>query len=289
MKDISTTIRDDLESRLGDVQTILNERAEWISKDLSEHYSYVEFGPYLETFQELHLKHMNALSEGNIPQALQVLAEIHSCSKELDGDESLARWDVESPGAILSLPIDIFTRGALICAYIIGEMESNSPDYPSFTHFKTGHLFLEPITDYLRILDELPPVPDEPLEEPPIRQSQGQAMDDEDEGSPACGIIFPILLVALVGCHLAWPHNALLKYPAHFVVLVFGFILSSGLHTAFSKDKSWSPHFGYGLLVVIIGVTLSIWFGWVSTGIVLAVCIVLGAMGALQNYMGRGQ
>ncbi len=109
---------------------ILHLRANQIQDQLSEHYHYAPAQKYLSKFEELHLKHISALENGNLVLAHEVLKSIYDLSGELEKDEFWERHDAETPDLLYSLSPGMFQKGRLISSYLVGEMSSKSESYP---------------------------------------------------------------------------------------------------------------------------------------------------------------
>ena len=108
---------------------ILNMRASKINHDLSQYYRYANIKEYLDEFNRLHKLHIEALKNGNIVLAHEILVDIHKLSFELAGDEFWTRHEIETPNVAYSLCLDAFQRGELVYGYICGDMKGCN--YPS--------------------------------------------------------------------------------------------------------------------------------------------------------------
>lgn len=86
------------------------------------------------------------------------------------------------------------------------------------------------------------------------------------------------------------PQVLLLQLAAMAAVLAVGDVIFQGLHAWANphawagamedEDGSFTLHFGWFFLVVVTGTVLAIWWGWLSTGIVLLVDgVLLGVTG----------
>lgn len=122
---------DQIKSRVNELVDILNGRAERITSQLAEHYEYVEVKSYLDQFKTLHKQHVEALEKGNIIHAHEVLGQLHELSFRLERDEFWRRHTIETPTFKYQLRHDAFKRGRMICAYVVGDMSTYSPKYPS--------------------------------------------------------------------------------------------------------------------------------------------------------------
>lgn len=83
--------------------------------------------------------------------------------------------------------------------------------------------------------------------------------------------LFPLLVV---GAYFLRPEVFLLRLAAVAAVLVVADVLFQGLYswiTATGSADGFTLHFGWFLFVVVVGTVLAIWWGWLSTGIVLLV------------------
>ena len=110
---------------------VLAGRAETINKELSNNFKYAKVQSYLEEFNRLHKKHIEALRKGNFVLAHELLNEIHEISSKLSADEFWAEHRKLRPNVRYSLRPDAFTRGAMICGYLVGDMTDHSKLYPS--------------------------------------------------------------------------------------------------------------------------------------------------------------
>ncbi len=82
----------------------------------------------------------------------------------------------------------------------------------------------------------------------------------------------PLLPFLVVGAYLLRPEVFLLRLAAVAAVLVAGDFLFQGLYTWITSTGGgggFTLHFGWFLLVVVVGTVLAIGWGWLSTGIVL--------------------
>jgi len=97
-------------------------------------------------------------------------------------------------------------------------------------------------------------------------------------------MLFPFLVV---GAHVLWPGPFLLRLAAVAAVLAVGDFLAQAMYAwIFSRGKAegFTLHFGQSLFIIVIGTVLSIWWGWLSTGIVI---FVDGAWQALAGLVDR--
>lgn len=127
---------DSLKGKMAELIDILNIRAKSINAKLSKYYKYVEIESYLYEFNSLHEQHIESLRNNNIIKAHEVLISIHELSSRLESDEFWKRHDIETPHLLYSLRWDAFTRGKLICTYIVGDMNDYSPKYPNDEDFR---------------------------------------------------------------------------------------------------------------------------------------------------------
>ncbi|PKM95618.1 MAG: hypothetical protein CVU84_02105 [Firmicutes bacterium HGW-Firmicutes-1] len=108
---------------------ILDLRTERINNNLSMHFKYAEIKIYLDEFNILHKSHIESLKKGDFIYAHELLTQIHDLSYRLESDEFWSRHRIETPFLLYSLRPDSFTRGELICAYIVGDMRKYSDKY----------------------------------------------------------------------------------------------------------------------------------------------------------------
>ena len=115
--------------RAAELAEVLEARAERIRRELAGHYAHTPVDVFLARFGELHARHVRELRAGRIAPAHRVLDEIHDVSFQLEWKEFWTDREVNHPGAVYELADDAFTRGPLICAYVVGDMRSYSPLY----------------------------------------------------------------------------------------------------------------------------------------------------------------
>jgi hypothetical protein len=85
----------------------------------------------------------------------------------------------------------------------------------------------------------------------------------------------PLTPLLVIAAHLVYPDVFLLRLAAATAALVVGDVLLQGMHAwiASTGDEEgfFTLHFGWLLLVVVGGTVLAVWWGWLSTAIVLLV------------------
>ena len=86
-------------------------------------------------------------------------------------------------------------------------------------------------------------------------------------------LLSPVPFIVL---HLCWPGIYVLEFIAHFVSIVSGMFIFTAIGQWIQRTKSFSLPLLYMLLVLIAGIVLFHWFGWMST------LILLGAYGLLM-------
>lgn len=103
-------------------------------------------------------------------------------------------------------------------------------------------------------------------------------MSDADGGRRGSSLLVqwavPLTPLLLIGAHLVRPEVFLLRLAATAAVLAVGDGLLQGMHawlaeTGDDEKGGFTLHFGWFLLVVVVGTVLAIWWGWLSAGIVL--------------------
>tara|TARA_R110000744_G_scaffold229364_3_gene347351 strand:+ start:1569 stop:2174 length:606 start_codon:yes stop_codon:yes gene_type:complete len=109
---------------------LLNFRAIEINDKLGEFYYHTDIDQYLIEFNLLHKKHIKALNEKNLVLANEIIYKIHKLSNNIEQNEFWIRHDKETPNLQYELTEDAFTRGALICKYIVDDFQSYSKKYP---------------------------------------------------------------------------------------------------------------------------------------------------------------
>ncbi|MEW5927127.1 MAG: hypothetical protein AB1941_06575 [Gemmatimonadota bacterium] len=127
--DVPRTTLDFVRERAGELAEVLETRAERIRRELARHYTHTPVEGFQARFCELHARHVRELRAGRIAPAHGVLGGIHDVSFELEWKEFWTDQEISNPGAIYELADDAFTRGPLICAYMVGDMRSRSPRY----------------------------------------------------------------------------------------------------------------------------------------------------------------
>ena len=93
--------------------------------------------------------------------------------------------------------------------------------------------------------------------------------------SPLVSLGLAILPLVVGGLYLFRPEvSLLLRLAAVAAVLVVVDFLFQGMHTWITSrgaEDGFTLHFGHFLFVVVVGTVLAIWWGWLSTAIVLFV------------------
>jgi hypothetical protein len=103
--------------------------------------------------------------------------------------------------------------------------------------------------------------------------------DDASKGSWVWWVF--LLLVTLVPLHFFFRDVLLLKLAANASVLIIGGTLIIAYSSWVSGDPFFILHFGWLGLIVVVGLALFFWFGWVSTLATLGVEAVRAMLGAL--------
>lgn len=106
-----------LKDRLDELIGILNQRANKIANDLSKKYKYVKVEKYLTDFMDLHEKHVEALNNGQIILAHEILINIHELSRKLERDEFWTKHEKETPDLLYRLDFTAFSDGPMIIMY----------------------------------------------------------------------------------------------------------------------------------------------------------------------------
>ena len=109
-----------------------------------------------------------------------------------------------------------------------------------------------------------------------------EGQPEDNERFSGCGLVVCAIPAAGVVLHLVWPDIFWLKMVSMVCVLFFGAVLLSAVAEGIAGRRSFSlPAFNI-LLVTAVGGVLSYWYGWVSTGIVLAayclLCLLQGIL-----------
>ena len=101
-------------------------RASIINEELGKYYKYTEVESYLNEFNAFHKKHIEALQNHEFILAHECLTRIYSISRALDNKEFWTSHEIERPNMSYKLNRDAFTKGELICGYLVGEIKSYS-------------------------------------------------------------------------------------------------------------------------------------------------------------------
>lgn len=111
---------------------ILELRANAINSNLRNLYKYGNVEAFLNKFNELHANHIQALKGGQVFLAHEILIQIHKISADFEAESFWKDHEINRPNVHYSLRSDAFTRGKVICKYIVNEEEVYSERYPSF-------------------------------------------------------------------------------------------------------------------------------------------------------------
>jgi len=108
---------DRLPDRAEELARILEDRATRIKAELAQHFHYTPVQDFLNRFEQLHIHHVDALRQGHLVRAHEILNEIHELSKKLQSDESWAERNHKYPGLEVKYHPEAFQRGYLIQWY----------------------------------------------------------------------------------------------------------------------------------------------------------------------------
>jgi hypothetical protein len=111
---------------LDELIKLFNLRAVIINEELSIHYKYTNVNDFLNQFNILHEKHIEALQNHEFILAHDYLKQIYNISYMLTQDEFWTSHKIERPGVFYHLRHDAFTKGELICGYLVGKVKSYS-------------------------------------------------------------------------------------------------------------------------------------------------------------------
>jgi len=126
-----------ISDRTNELTSILKLRAEEINRSLSNHYHHVDVKEYLDKFNSLHLQHIDALENKSLFLAHELLIKIHDISFFLQKSEFWTSQENQHPAPVYNLGKDSFSRGEMICNYIVGELVNYSNKYPiGFSKFE---------------------------------------------------------------------------------------------------------------------------------------------------------
>jgi len=132
---INRTISKKIESK-NQLIEILNFRADEINKNLSSNFDYLEIENFLLEFNNLHKKHICAIEAENYLLAHEIIRKIHKLSYEMEQKEFSIDHKKNRPNVFYNLMQGAFTRGSLICKYIVNDMNEYSKKYPvNFSSF----------------------------------------------------------------------------------------------------------------------------------------------------------
>ncbi len=117
----------------------------------------------------------------------------------------------------------------------------------------------------------------------------GTAVDQQGEGASPLGIAITATPLLLVVAHLIWPQLLLLKLAAIGAVVLVSCLLFGALQQAIASGnlrgaQEFTPHIGNLLVAVILGVGLGIFWGWISTGILLLIFAFFAIVGGWAAF-----
>lgn len=144
--------REPIQDKIEELISILNTRADIITRTLSKYFQYTEVKIYLDQFVSLHQQHVAALQKGYIIHAHEILTQIYKLSYNLEKDEFWKRHAIETPDLCYKLCSDAFQNGIIICGYIAGDMERYSPECPQINAFAANRSAkdeIQKIYDYI--------------------------------------------------------------------------------------------------------------------------------------------
>ena len=104
-----------------ELASILEDRAARIKAELAQHFNYTPVQEFLNQFDQLHASHVEALLQGHLVRAHEILNEIHELSFKLQKNEFWARHRHKTPDVKYSLSPEAFQRGHLIEGYVGSE------------------------------------------------------------------------------------------------------------------------------------------------------------------------
>lgn len=132
---VNKTISKNIESK-NQLIEILNFRATEINNNLSSNFNYLEIDKFLLEFNNLHEKHIWAIQTENYLLAHELLRKIHKLSYKIEQKEFGIDHKKNRPYVFYKLLPEAFTRGSLICKYIVNDMNEYSQKYPvNFSSF----------------------------------------------------------------------------------------------------------------------------------------------------------
>ncbi len=100
------------------------------------------------------------------------------------------------------------------------------------------------------------------------------------------GFILLTLPLATVGLHLIWPDLLWLKIVAILCVLGSSTFLLSAMEEGIGGAKQFSVPILAIIIVSVAGAFLSIWFGWLSTAVIVG---LYGTISIISGFIGRSR
>ena len=98
-------------------------------------------------------------------------------------------------------------------------------------------------------------------------------IEESQEFNPA-GVVAAALPVLAVASHLLWPRLVVLKYAAVLLVLLAVAFLLSALSARSAGRSEFHIHFGWMVLLLLAGVPLFRFYGWISIAWVAGGCFL---------------
>lgn len=108
-------------------------RAEYINKNLKDYYYYTEVAEFLEDFNDLHKRHINALQNNDFLLAHEILSRIHRLSFSLDSKEEEAQ-QINLYGDVRTQYLTSLDRENLLGGIISLYFQKNISPYDSTCH-----------------------------------------------------------------------------------------------------------------------------------------------------------
>ncbi len=124
----------DSANEIDELIQVLNLRAESLEQNLKNEYELTDIQPYLDKFQGLHIRHIEALEKGDFILAHELLSQIHNLSFSLAENEANANEKIiEDQYPFIQYlpksPIEVANESYLINYYLLGK-SANVGIYP---------------------------------------------------------------------------------------------------------------------------------------------------------------
>lgn len=112
---------------------------------------------------------------------------------------------------------------------------------------------------------------------------EGHPLSDEMDRPSLFGIALTATPILLVVLHRLWPDVTILGYAALVAVLLVVSLSLTGFRATFQNRKAFSLHFGWTLLILVPGVALFRYYGWIAAAWVLGAYAMVCTLGGLHD------